>query len=369
MAFDLRKQMKNYVPAVMEDKKICIYGMGEIWDTVRRMYMNLAKIDLACQADFLVDKNPVKHGRIIGGKKVCTPEEITWEDCVVFITSHLYRGEIADSLFKRGLRSGYNFYEPVYLSWILYEYLLAPSIALKGRHSREKCFIVGCGPSLTPEDLDKLHEHRVTSFAPNQIYKIFNKTKWRPSYYVASDLYAISNYEVINRRINCPKFMNLSSAMTMESFNIENAYFFVSNDMPFNLIRLATPEVGTHIYDINTGGASTFICIQLALYLGFSEIYLLGVDNAFSASKMNDGELILKEDGGHFVNTKDYFSDFTTYYLGDGIFDEVYIQQVNLAFKSAADYAAKHGVTIRNASRAGTIDALIHVDFDNILKG
>ncbi len=55
----------------------------------------------------------------------------------------------------------------------------------KNIHSGERCFVIGNGPSLTPEDLDKLKNEY--SFASNHIYKIFDRTNWRPTYYVSVD--------------------------------------------------------------------------------------------------------------------------------------------------------------------------------------
>ena len=52
-------------------------------------------------------------------------------------------------------------------------------------HIGERCFIVGNGPSLRCEDLDMLKQE--ITFGSNYIYKIFNKTDWRPTYYFNSD--------------------------------------------------------------------------------------------------------------------------------------------------------------------------------------
>ena len=64
-------------------------------------------------------------------------------------------------------------------------------------HESEDCFIIGNGPSLRPEDLDKIHELGYCSFASNKIYNIFKSTKWRPTYVTVSDPQFIRNKKIL----------------------------------------------------------------------------------------------------------------------------------------------------------------------------
>ena len=61
-------------------------------------------------------------------------------------------------------------------------------ISLKNKFKNKRCFIVGNGPSLTVQDLDRLVGE--DCFAANLIFKIFDKTKWRPKFYCIQDRYA-----------------------------------------------------------------------------------------------------------------------------------------------------------------------------------
>ena len=56
---------------------------------------------------------------------------------------------------------------------------------LKGIHEGKRCFVIGNGPSLCPEDLDLLCGEY--TFAANRIYNIFDRTSWRPTYYLTVD--------------------------------------------------------------------------------------------------------------------------------------------------------------------------------------
>ena len=59
------------------------------------------------------------------------------------------------------------------------------------KYKGQRCFIVGNGPSLNLEDLNKLKNEK--TFAFNRIYYIFDKTEWRPSFYITEDIKIISN--------------------------------------------------------------------------------------------------------------------------------------------------------------------------------
>lgn len=54
----------------------------------------------------------------------------------------------------------------------------------KDKHKNDICFILGNGPSLQVDDLERLQRAGIVTFATNRIYNIFPNTSWRPTYYV-----------------------------------------------------------------------------------------------------------------------------------------------------------------------------------------
>ena len=67
--------------------------------------------------------------------------------------------------------------------------------SLKGISNSKICFIIGNGPSLEVADLERLHKLLIPTFAANRIYKIFDKTNWRPTYYSCEDPVIIRDIE------------------------------------------------------------------------------------------------------------------------------------------------------------------------------
>jgi hypothetical protein len=107
---------------------------------------------------------------------------------------------------------------------------------------------------------------------------------------------------------------------------------------------------------MSEGATVTYSCIQIAAYMGFSEIILLGVDNNFPFGTRLNGEMIYNDVHSHFNN--DYKS---TVYIPT-------IDRINLAYESAREYCDTHNIKILNATRGGRLDAFERVDFESLFR-
>ena len=110
--------------------------------------------------------------------------------------------------------------------------------------------------------------------------------------------------------------------------------------------------------DIYWGGTVAYTAMQMAVYMGFKEIYLIGVDHNFRVSQDSNGNI--KVDN----SVKDYFCDN---YNSDK--DELYIPNLNnstKAYMAAKKYCDEHDVTIYNATRGGKLEVFERVDFDKL---
>ena len=88
--------------------------------------------------------------------------------------------------------------------------------------------------------------------------------------------------------------------------------------------------------------------MQLAAYMGFKEIYLLGVDFSYGGQKKNEAYT-------HFYNEKKITS------IG-------FVNLVTLAYQSAKQYADEHGLKIYNATRGGKLEIFERINFDDLFK-
>lgn len=225
----------------------------------------------------------------------------------------------------------------------------------KGIHSGERCFIIGNGPSLTSEDLDRLQNEY--SFASNKIYNVFGQTKWRPTYYVVSDnditpqMYAYScNFDDGVKA----KFFPANFRKGCVGKN-KNAYFYnyVGCDTTGKTMPEFVPDMQKYLAE---GYSVAYVAIQIAVYMGFTEIYLLGID--FSWPRHKDCQGNIYENG--MVKHR-FYEDNTQ--------DEIGIPNVELmenAYRQALLYCQKHGVKIYNATRGGKLEIFPRIDFDDI---
>ena len=225
--------------------------------------------------------------------------------------------------------------------------------ALKNTHDGETCFIVGNGPSLSPDDLEVLHKNNIPTFGFNRIFLIFDKTDWRPTYYISQDEKMLRNcIEQVNEMDLPYKFIPLQLKYYF-GINIKDALYFnmqADDSIPFE-------EFANIVENSNT---VAYTAAQLAAYMGFKKIYLIGVDHSFSVVQNDKGEIIRDN------NAKDYFTDD---YNGDK--DELYIPNLDastrafLKMKKNCDAA---GIEVYNATRGGKLEVFPRVDFDDLLK-
>lgn len=214
----------------------------------------------------------------------------------------------------------------------------------KGSHDGKRCFVVATGPSLTVSDLDMLYESQEICISVNGIFKIFDRTKWRPDYYLISDINGMLQWK---REI---------LAMDVKAkFIADGAWDFTDQEVSDNMYRWHMSykwEEGKELSFSDDFARKSYTgktviydgALQLAAYMGFHEIYLLGADCVQYKDPQKQ----------HFV--KNYGSEAS--YLR--------IDAILLAYQAAKKYADTHGIKIYNATRGGALEVFERVDFDGL---
>lgn len=232
--------------------------------------------------------------------------------------------------------------------------------AYKGRYTGKRCFIIANGPSLRPEDLDLLHDRGEITFAMNRIYKLFPDTQWRPTFYVCEDeLIAGEQQSEINAVEAKEKFIPIEIAW-WHNIVIDNACYFHLNYHEDQ--RFPNGFSTDCAHQIDCRGTVTCTCMQLAAYMGFQEIYLLGVDHNYRVTIDIDGKMVTD------TCAKDYFCDSYDADIKDVVVHD--IGNNTRAYLDAKAYcdATQGTTTIYNATRGGKLEVFQRVSFDEILK-
>lgn len=217
----------------------------------------------------------------------------------------------------------------------------------KDKFRGRRCFLIGNGPSLKKEDLDKIVENHDVSFACNRIHLIYNDTKWRPDFYFLIDG---KEFEYNKRYLWLGNQISFIKDYIGNDINTNSDEIFMFRNIDCNFFP-GYPQFSEDITKCCYGGrTSMYQMIQFACYMGFSEIYLLGVDFTWGED----------EKGSHFVNN---YTDSTTIRLG-----EKYKQEINHAYIAAKKYTDDRGIRIYNATRGGKLDVFTRVNFDDLFE-
>lgn len=229
---------------------------------------------------------------------------------------------------------------------------------LKNRHKGEACFVIGNGPSLTVEDLDAIYKIGIPTFATNRVFKIFEKTEWRPTYYVSEDILLMRDAQDIIKSMPVKGRFIPINLKWYEDVDIPNAdYFYIE----YNESMKDTFGLSLDIpHSIRCRGTVTTTCLQLAIYMGFSEIYLIGVDHNFAKMFDKNGNVLINNTiKNHFVDDYD-----------KGIVDQGF--QVDAATEAYMDVEClsrkMKSFRVYNATRGGKLEVYERVELDSILN-
>ena len=227
---------------------------------------------------------------------------------------------------------------------------------LKESEKGNRCFIIGNGSSLRTEDLELLKDE--VTFASNRIYNIFDKTSWRPKYYMAEDTDGLSEMApcVLNQGI--PYIILNEQAKKYINNTCDFIYWGHWSDGHYIINRYNDKSI--HISEdvsmyFSIGYTVTFSAIQLAIYMGVREIYLLGVDFNYSVYSDKWGRKKTKKGVITYFDGKERHGSYLNYH------------STMRAYQKAKEYCDKHGIRIANATRGGCLEVFERQDFDKLM--
>lgn len=216
----------------------------------------------------------------------------------------------------------------------------------------KRCFIVCTGPSLNMNDIDRLYNE--DTFGLNSIFRFFTDSDWRPTYYVMVDEYAFNSW---NKEYNldiddyCKKYAFLNDNVKNYTSNRWKKVIYLlihfgnhRNKRFKNGQLKVNSDISICLYDCFT---VTNMAIQLAIYMGYKEIYLIGADADYSSSNkhmvgINTDEKITDEEWNKIVDKSIY------------------------GYQKIKKFANQNNVQIYNATRGGKLEVFPRVNFDEL---
>ena len=214
-------------------------------------------------------------------------------------------------------------------------------------HQGESCFVIGTGPSLKIADLDTLHQSGVPCFGVNTVYKAYSRTEWRPTYHVSTDP---SMYDFLKKDIGLLEgveavFLGDRARTAPKTLKADNLYIYHSS---LEYFEEEGPDFSDDPNRVCYGAGSVlYTCLQLAAYMGFCNIYIIGADCEYKNHGMA---------GDHFIDDYD----------DSGAEGRLITEDLFNSYKSARRYAEVHHIHIYNATRGGILEVFDRVDFDSL---
>jgi hypothetical protein len=208
-----------------------------------------------------------------------------------------------------------------------------------------RCFVVGNGPSLKEHNLSALRGE--IFFGVNRGYLAQANGLPKPTFYVLSDPKTYRAYtEEIRAADVGLRFYRSAVTVTKEYRRSRDREFVI----PFNIIRDKFIHGGDFSEDVSLGtprGKTVVLdAIQIAVHLGFREIYVIGVDLSAPATGAS-----------HFYGT----GAFEQRQLG-----QMPVVDVIQAFAVARSRIEALGGTLKNAGVGGNLTTLDRISYENL---
>jgi len=167
----------------------------------------------------------------------------------------------------------------------------------KNRHIGERVVIVCNGPSLNKMDLSFLKNEHVIGL--NKIYLGFKKYRFYPKYYVAVNEKVLRQSHQEIKKLTCIKFL---SARATEFFSENSLTHIIDTKNPKERFTKDLQK------GLEEGWTVTYAALQVAYYLGFTKVIIIGMDHKFSfQGKPNETRFLKGDDSNHFCST--YFAN------------------------------------------------------------
>ncbi|HJV25563.1 MAG TPA: glycosyltransferase [Aromatoleum sp.] len=171
-------------------------------------------------------------------------------------------------------------------------------LRFKNRHKGKECVLMCNGPSLKEVDFKRVDTGRLVIFGLNKIFLGFDLLGIKPNYIVAVNKKVIEQSAGDYRKCLIPKF--ISNRVDFDIIPADPMTFHLNTvDLPKPCARFSRDIVQY----VNEGWTVTHAALQIIYYMGFSKVYIVGMDHRFSQHVLgqeNKESVIAGDDKDHF---------------------------------------------------------------------
>ncbi len=227
-----------------------------------------------------------------------------------------------------------------------------------GRHTGERCFVVGNGPSLNKIDMTRLKDE--VTLGANRAFIGFEKWGFSYDYWMVQDR-ILADQSANEFCENLPKEMIKFIPYTiLRHFDTAR----LDNVVPFHLDYTQQCSFSNDPFSLHEGFTVTVGLLQVAAIMGFTKIVLVGVDHSYQipTKNVNDDK---KWSGQGLSN---HFSEDYTNFQNGQVWEMPDIDKMTRAYEAAATWSQENGIEIVNASPGTHLDAFPKVEFESLFQ-
>jgi len=242
---------------------------------------------------------------------------------------------------------------PRYISWLMnpmgrnhLKEVLSP---YQDKYEKSRCVVIGNGPSLNNMDLSPLKNE--FTFGLNRIYLLFEEWGFETSFLVSINRFVLNQFSDDLRDLKMLKFINWAYR---DPYPVDENTVFLTPKMHY----VANGNIYNGYYPI--GGTVTNVALEIAYFMGFSEVILIGVDHSFADKGLGGTAVLAQEsDQNHF--SPDYFGPGTVWQLPNYTVMEQGYTQMKKLFK-------ENGRNVVDATVGGRLKVFPKVIFEEYLN-
>lgn len=219
--------------------------------------------------------------------------------------------------------------------------------AYRNRHAGQRCFVIANGPSLKQTDMSLL-KNEIT-FSMNRAYLMYEDWGFTPTYYTCINELVLEQFRDDIVKLPMPKFVN---------FNRRRLFGGRVNYLRLPP-RLRESFTADSTLPMTAGGTVTYATLQLAYFMGFSEVVIIGMDHKF-AEKGTPGKTEVRSqthDQSHMH--PDYFPKGIKWQLPDLVRSEHAYRLARQAYEQA-------GRKIVDATVGGACPVFEKAEFESL---
>jgi hypothetical protein len=209
----------------------------------------------------------------------------------------------------------------------------------RNAHKGERCFIIANGPSLKRMDLSILrNEH---TFSMNRAYLLYTEWGFTPKYYVCINELVLEQFATDIARLQMTKFLNFNRQKSFNGIADSESTMFLRIGL-----NLADRFTGDVTRTLSSGGTVTYACLELAYFMGFSEVVLVGLDHSFVEKGIPSKTVVRSEKWDESHCHPDYFPKGIKWQLPD-------LYRSEIAYSLAREAFERDGRRVYDATLGG----------------